>query len=255
MVAVPGTRLDTDRASDHNAIVDLIGLSTTMTSAQVSELLVALDAKQGRTAFEDDLRRDVRLLESRMLDVEYVRDKAVRGGVWAAGRAMFGADYEHVFTTNAFSSGTGQGTYALVGDDVSAGELRASWRDCEVPVLDALSENITEAMRTVTATLYVAITGSMGPCLGCQGRIARFIHDLNSVARNIHVQVPVVVESRYTTVLQPAGTPSLPRNTQYGYTTATTHHIPNSPVGQYWSKTFVGRLGAARQMVVTTNPP
>ena len=32
-------------------------------------------------------------------------------------------------------------------------------------------------------------------------------------------------------------------------------HIPNSPVGQYWSKTFVGKLGAARQMVVTTNPP
>jgi hypothetical protein len=258
MVILAGTGRDTRNEAHQDAIVDLLSQATTLTSAQLTQFrndLEALEHDEALTPFEVRALADARLGEARMLDVEFVRQKAAtEQGVWAAGRILHRRGMVTTYATNAHRAGKGEGTYALVGDGVSKEELQASAYDCEVPVLDELSEWVTANIKQFDTTLHIGLSGSMGPCLGCQGRIARFIRDINAVARNVNVRLPMVVEVKYTTALQLPGAKHLPRQTQYGYTAAHQFDIPNSPVGRYWSKTFIVTVGEADNPIVTERP-
>lgn len=257
MVIIAGTALDTRNAADQDAIVDLLDRDTTLTSARLSRIKTDLEALgTTRTDFENRLLGEAKRGEARMTDVELVRQQAsTQGGVWSAGRVVYDDQFDTIYQTQAIrAGGSGNGAYAQSGYNVSSQELAASTRDSEVAVLDELSEYLTAQLSTITRPLHIILSGSMGPCLGCQGRIIQFIRDLNAIARNVGNRVLLVLEVNYTTRMQPAGTPGLPRNTQYGYTHDAAVNIPNSPVRRYWCKTFTTTLGVAVVPVITESP-
>lgn len=255
-IQLMGRTLDTRREADHNAIVDATGLDSTLSLEQFTKLQKDLEELGiGRTSFETQLLGDVQRGVARMADADYVYQRASQGGIWAAARIM--QDGQTLLATEAYASGKQNGAYSLDGDGVGNAELEASQSDSEVGVLDALSDWFSSQLSSRNGQrLHVIFSGSMGPCLGCQGRIRKFLLDLNAIACNVGVNIPLIFEVNATTRTQTPEGGLLLRRTQYGYTKTNAYTFANSGTGLkgYWSKVFLLTLGAKKPPTITENP-
>jgi hypothetical protein len=257
-VLLNGHMLDTRNVHDQNALVDATGRNSPLSLQQFTTLVQDLEALGNqRTPFEAQLLMDARMGQAIMADLSDVYARASQGGVWATARIM--VDNTTWYTGQAYASGHQAGAYSLAGEGVGAGELNASQHDSEVGVLEELNNALSLHWNTLNGTdLKIIISSSLGPCLGCQGRIRQFLRDQNAVVCNIGGRIRLLLEVNYTTATQTPGnaTVALPRQTQYGYTTNYPFTLVNSGPGmtRYWSKNFQVVLGASPAPQIVSNP-
>ncbi|HLG76855.1 MAG TPA: hypothetical protein VKX46_10595 [Ktedonobacteraceae bacterium] len=247
MVAVPGTNFDTSHATDETAIDLFVTSPGRLALVDLQQLKQGLSAPTAHTQFEQNLLPKIDLAIVRQQDIDSVYHQAQQGNIWSKARIIVYNENNvqsmlHETPLAQASAGhTGLRYANRVAGNVDAQVIHDSLGDAEVGVLSELYDFITGTgvLQKIPRRLYIILSGSMGPCLGCQGRIAAFIDDLNALANSIHARIPLTFEVNYTTATNPLN------RTQYGYDGDKEVVVgPQAmPDYVYWSKTFEKILG------------
>jgi hypothetical protein len=239
-----GTNLDTNNPQDAEQI--RIALRTgLMTREELEGFQHALSILPQLNDFEQELTDLIKVVDAALADVETVYEQANQNGsIWSMGRIFAYDQYinQHMIFSSqpeAPSAGYADYVYAQRAVETSEEERNNSIGDCEVATLERLytfiwSQNLLAQRPTL---LHIILSGSMGPCKGCRGRIQHFINDLDQKVKELGIRVALKLDVNYTTPT------NWENREQYGYIQDQTIVVGRPVEYRYWSRSFTQSLG------------